>query len=133
MSVLNWPTPSPDFHPIENVWGILIPSVYQNVEQELNKQVFFAGVVKPENQHRSQKRNNKMSVQRPNPIVTNLELGIEEAFEYFSLKEGVENGRLPVQAIKKWFKEAGISGKAIYTVLSDSDILEAAVASMFEK
>ncbi|GBO24022.1 hypothetical protein AVEN_27159-1, partial [Araneus ventricosus] len=30
VSALNWPALSPDFHPIENVWGILTSSVYQN-------------------------------------------------------------------------------------------------------
>ncbi|GBM02003.1 hypothetical protein AVEN_269596-1 [Araneus ventricosus] len=30
VSVLNWPTLSPNFHPIENAWVILTSSVYQN-------------------------------------------------------------------------------------------------------
>ncbi|GBO23838.1 hypothetical protein AVEN_177246-1 [Araneus ventricosus] len=71
-----------------------------------------------------------MTVQQPSPIVTDLELHIEAAFEYFSLKEGGKKGRLPVQSVTNWFKEAGISGMAItgeYTGLSDPDI-EAAVA-----
>lgn len=33
VSILNWPTLSPDLSPIENTWNILTCAVYQNGKQ----------------------------------------------------------------------------------------------------
>ena len=33
VSVLNWPARSPDLHPIENLWGLLVRSVTKDFRQ----------------------------------------------------------------------------------------------------
>jgi len=46
ITILNWPSKSPDLNPIENSWGLLVRMVYANGKQFNNRDDIKAEIIK---------------------------------------------------------------------------------------